>query len=90
MMTRQKLGDLRDSLMSSVWKNSFKKALNIYPEFDLVSLDFTVPHCDACNLSNRIVRIPPKVYVLRISCADKKSRFHLLVNSSRAFGRNTI
>ena len=48
-MTRQKLGDLRDSLVSSVWKTKFKKALNTYPEFDLVSLDFPVPHCDACN-----------------------------------------
>ena len=56
-MARQKLGDLRDSLVSSVWKTKFKKALNTYPEFDLVSLDFSVPHCDACNLSNRIVSI---------------------------------
>lgn len=85
-MTRQKLGDLRDSLVSSVWKTGFKKALNTYPEFDLVSLDFSVPHCDACNLSNRIVSILSKTEWKHINLSQPK----FPVDVTGEIGRGTI
>ncbi|PPR08089.1 hypothetical protein CVT24_010550 [Panaeolus cyanescens] len=52
---RRKLSSLKDSLVaSSVWKPDFKKSLEIYPEIELVRLDFAVPFCDACHLGGRM------------------------------------
>ncbi|KAH7926318.1 hypothetical protein BV22DRAFT_1033035 [Leucogyrophana mollusca] len=54
-ITRRKLSGIRDSMVtSSVWRPSFKKPLEIYPEFELVYLDFSVPQCDACHLGGRV------------------------------------
>ncbi|TFK29962.1 hypothetical protein FA15DRAFT_752092 [Coprinopsis marcescibilis] len=55
MVARRKLSGLKDSLVaSSVWKPNFKKALELYPQFELIMLDFSVPGCHACNLGQRI------------------------------------
>ncbi|GLB34929.1 putative protein with domain of unknown function (DUF4211) [Lyophyllum shimeji] len=52
---RRKLSGLRDSLVaSSVWRPEFKKALETYPNFELIPLDFAVPNCDACHLGGRL------------------------------------
>ncbi|KAI5122946.1 hypothetical protein M0805_006827 [Coniferiporia weirii] len=53
-ITRQKLSDVRDSIVSSVWRPAYKKALQTYPEFDLTDLDFAIPQCDACHLGGRL------------------------------------
>ena len=54
-ITRRKISGLRDSLVaSSVWRPEFKGPLEIYPEFDLIPLDFAVPACDACHLGGRM------------------------------------
>lgn len=54
-VTRRKLSGMRDSLVaSSVWKSDFKKALESYPNFTLVQLDFAIPQCDACHLGGRL------------------------------------
>lgn len=54
-VTRRKISGLRDSLVaSSVWRPQFKKTLAQFPDFDLVSLDFSVPSCDACHLGGRM------------------------------------
>jgi len=54
-VTRRKISGLRDSLVtSSVWLPQFKKNLARFPDLDLVSLDFTVPSCDACRLGGRM------------------------------------
>lgn len=53
--TRRKLLGLRDSLVaSSVWRPKFKKALDKYPTFECIPLDFAVPSCDACHLGGRL------------------------------------
>ncbi|TFK76413.1 hypothetical protein BDN72DRAFT_830988 [Pluteus cervinus] len=52
---RKKLSGIRDSLVaSSVWRSSFRRALEKYPNFDLLDLGFTVPRCDACQLGGRL------------------------------------
>ncbi|KAF7778701.1 hypothetical protein Agabi119p4_3046 [Agaricus bisporus var. burnettii] len=52
---RRKLSGLRDSLVaSSVWRPKFKKALEDYPSFEVVPLDFAIPSCDACHLGGRM------------------------------------
>lgn len=54
-VTRRKLSGMRDSLVaSSVWRSDFKKALETYPKFTLVRLDFATPQCDACHLGGRL------------------------------------
>ncbi|EJD06032.1 uncharacterized protein FOMMEDRAFT_166326 [Fomitiporia mediterranea MF3/22] len=53
-ITRRKLSDIRDSIVSSVWRTDYKKALSTYPNFSLHDLDFAIPHCDACNLGGRL------------------------------------
>ncbi|KAL1742924.1 hypothetical protein HDZ31DRAFT_83802 [Schizophyllum fasciatum] len=54
-MFRRKLIGLRDSLVAgSQWRSDFKRALEIYPEFELVQMDFAVPDCDACHISTRM------------------------------------
>jgi hypothetical protein len=51
---RRKLMGLRDSMVaSSVWRPEFKKALEKYPRFELIELDYVVPGCDACHLGGR-------------------------------------
>lgn len=56
-ITRRKLADLRDSIVSSVWRPNYKKALRTYPDFNLIDLDFAIPHCDACNLGGRMSKL---------------------------------
>jgi hypothetical protein len=52
---RRKLLGIRDSLVaSSVWKPTFKKDLERYPEFSLTELCDAVPSCDACRLGGRM------------------------------------
>ena len=54
-MIRRKVCGLRDSLVSSsVWRPEFKRALEDYPDFELISLEFTVPFCDACHMGGRM------------------------------------
>lgn len=54
-VARRKLSGMRDSLLaSSVWRSDFKKALETYPEFTLVRLNFAEPQCDACHLGGRL------------------------------------
>jgi Domain of unknown function (DUF4211) len=54
-MTRRKVLGLRDSLVSSsVWRPAFKGALEDYPDFELTTLNFTVPSCDACHMGGRM------------------------------------
>ena len=53
-MARRKLGDICDSVASSVWRPSFIKALQTFPDFELTTLDFTIPQCDACHLGGRL------------------------------------
>ncbi|KAG9019641.1 hypothetical protein FRB90_011987 [Tulasnella sp. 427] len=49
------LDGLRDSLVrSSVWKPEFTDVLNTYPEFEVTSLDYAVPTCDACHMGGRV------------------------------------
>ena len=48
--------DVRDSIVSSVWRTEFKKALQTYPEFKLYDLEFAIPEYHACNLGGRLVR----------------------------------
>lgn len=51
---RRKILGLRDSLVaSSVWRPDFKKALEKFPNLDIVPLEFSVPYCDACHLGRR-------------------------------------
>jgi hypothetical protein len=46
---------LRDSLVaSSVWRPAFKKALEKFPDLEIMHLDFAVPSCDACHLGGRM------------------------------------
>lgn len=53
-VTRRKLSGMRDSLVaSSVWRSDFKKALETYPNFTLIRLNFAIPSCDACHLGGR-------------------------------------
>ncbi|KAI0748218.1 hypothetical protein C8Q80DRAFT_1170790 [Daedaleopsis nitida] len=53
-IARRKLSGMRDSLVAgSTWKPQFRKALDKYPSFELLQLEFTVPGCDACNLGSR-------------------------------------
>ncbi|EPQ58262.1 hypothetical protein GLOTRDRAFT_72496 [Gloeophyllum trabeum ATCC 11539] len=54
-IARRKLTGMRDSLVaSSVWRPEFKGPLEKYPNFELVSLEFAVPACDACHLGGRM------------------------------------
>lgn len=54
-IARRKLSGLRDSLVtSSVWRSDFKKKLQKFPIFELLSLDFAIPSCDACHLGGRV------------------------------------
>ncbi|KAI5899468.1 uncharacterized protein SCHCODRAFT_02483637 [Schizophyllum commune H4-8] len=54
-MFRRKLIGLRDSLVAgSLWRADFKKALEIFPEFELVQMEYAVPDCDACHISTRM------------------------------------
>ncbi|KAH9484257.1 hypothetical protein JR316_0003737 [Psilocybe cubensis] len=54
-VVRRKLSGLRDSLVaSSVWRPEFIEHLKKYPTFELVSLDFAIPACDACHLGGRM------------------------------------
>ncbi|TRM62484.1 hypothetical protein BD626DRAFT_497547 [Schizophyllum amplum] len=54
-MFRRKLVGLRDSLVAgSQWRIDFKRALEIFPEFELVQMEFAVPDCDACHISTRM------------------------------------
>jgi hypothetical protein len=55
LIARRKLAGMRDSsVTSSVWRTSFKKALETYPLFETVIIDFASPGCDACNLGGRM------------------------------------
>ncbi|TDL27494.1 hypothetical protein BD410DRAFT_782581 [Rickenella mellea] len=56
-ITRRKVSGIRDSIASSVWTPDFIRALKMFPEFSLTSLDFAIPHCDACNLGGRLSTI---------------------------------
>lgn len=61
-MARRKLSGLRDSLVSSsVWRPEFRMALEDYPDFELTSLDFTVPNCDACRMGGRMSSLVGRV-----------------------------
>ncbi|KAL5529042.1 hypothetical protein ACEPAG_5016 [Sanghuangporus baumii] len=53
-ITRRKLADIRDSIVSSVWRPDYKKSLMSYPKFELHALDFALPQCDACHLGARL------------------------------------
>ncbi|KAI5828932.1 hypothetical protein K523DRAFT_243374 [Schizophyllum commune Tattone D] len=54
-MFRRKLIGLRDSLVAgSLWRADFKKALEVFPEFELVQMEYAVPDCDACHISTRM------------------------------------
>ncbi|KAI0035079.1 hypothetical protein K488DRAFT_76856 [Vararia minispora EC-137] len=53
-MARNKLSGLRDSVASSVWRPRLRDSLKSFPEFHLRSLDYAVPHCDACHLGGRM------------------------------------
>lgn len=54
-IARRKISGLRDSLVaSSVWRPGFRRALEKYPDFELVALDFALPNCDACHLGGRL------------------------------------
>jgi len=61
-MMRNKLCGIRDSTISSVWNPSFRKTLEKFPEFSLTTLDFHVPHCDACHLGGRLSTLLGRVY----------------------------
>lgn len=52
---------MRDSVASSVWKPSFKKSLETFPDFEAVHMDFGNPGCDACNLGGRTSTIVGRV-----------------------------
>ncbi|OBZ75568.1 Uncharacterized protein C17H9.06c [Grifola frondosa] len=55
LVIRRKLTGMRDQLVaSSVWRPSFKKALETYPTFELTQLDFAEQGCDACHLGGRL------------------------------------
>ncbi|KAL5511845.1 hypothetical protein ACEPAH_5063 [Sanghuangporus vaninii] len=56
-IARRKLADIRDSIVSSVWRPDYKKSLMSYPKFELHALDFALPQCDACHLGARISTI---------------------------------
>ncbi|KZP19459.1 hypothetical protein FIBSPDRAFT_827984 [Athelia psychrophila] len=54
-IARRKLSGLKDSLVaSSVWRPDFKNQLQRYPTFELTSLSFAIPACDACHLGGRM------------------------------------
>lgn len=54
---------MRDSLVaSSTWRPRFKKALETYPEFEAVLLEFTEPGCDACHISSRLSTLIGRVH----------------------------
>jgi hypothetical protein len=53
-IARRKLTGLMESVASSIWRPDFKNALKKYPDFELVSLDYALPSCDACHLGGRM------------------------------------
>ncbi|TFK55040.1 hypothetical protein OE88DRAFT_1805440 [Heliocybe sulcata] len=54
-IARRKLTGMRDSLVaSSVWRPDFKGPLEKYPNLEVVALEVTIPHCDACHLGSRV------------------------------------
>lgn len=50
---RRKLSDARDSVTSSIWRRDYKEALELLPDLTLTKLDFSTPHCDACNVRKK-------------------------------------
>lgn len=50
---RRKLSGARDSVASSVWRRDFREALERFPNLTLMKLDFSTPHCDACNVRKK-------------------------------------
>ncbi|KAI0093919.1 hypothetical protein BDY19DRAFT_1045155 [Irpex rosettiformis] len=61
-IARRKLAGMKDSsVTSSVWKTPFKKALETYPDYETLLMDFTSPGCDACNLGGRLSTIIGRV-----------------------------
>ncbi|KAH9180669.1 hypothetical protein EDB89DRAFT_1920417 [Lactarius sanguifluus] len=50
---RRKLSDARDSVASSIWRRDYKEALELLPDLTLSKLDFSTPHCDACNVRKK-------------------------------------
>ena len=61
-IARRKLAGMKDSsVTSSVWKTPFKKALEMYPNFETLQMDFASPGCDACNLGGRLSTIVGRV-----------------------------
>ncbi|KAI0818744.1 hypothetical protein BC629DRAFT_1463896 [Irpex lacteus] len=61
-IARRKLDGMKDSsVTSSVWKTSFKKPLEMYPDFETIQMDFASPGCDACNLGGRLSTIIGRV-----------------------------
>lgn len=54
-IARRKIMGIRDSIVtSSVWQPHYKKPLETYPVFEVISLQFSVPSCDACRLGGRV------------------------------------
>jgi len=50
---RRKLSGARDSVASSLWRRDYREALERFPNLTLMKLDFSTPHCDACNVRKK-------------------------------------
>lgn len=51
----KKLNGMKDSTVtSSVWRPNFKRALESYPEFNVITLEEAVEGCDACHIGGRM------------------------------------
>ncbi|KLO18785.1 hypothetical protein SCHPADRAFT_865968 [Schizopora paradoxa] len=50
---RRKFSSIRDTITSSVWRPDYTRVLRKFPDFEVITMDFAVPYCDACRISGR-------------------------------------